>query len=146
MSRTPYQSCARYWGSDGTLCSIPDPLHRPEDIPSPPNREREAYDAGRLAGFEEGLAAASATDAGLREAWEAGVAACIDHGHFLTYEDAVYPGDAAPAPDAGLRAAELDEGRLGLALHRIYCQQNAPMHSEPHHSAKRIAAEYAALS
>ncbi len=53
---------------------------------------------------------------------------------------------AAPVTDAGLREEELDEGRLGLALHRIYCQQNAPMHSEPHHSAKRIAAEYAALS
>jgi hypothetical protein len=53
---------------------------------------------------------------------------------------------AALVTDAGLREDELDEGRLGLALHRIYCQQNAPMHSEPHHSAKRIAAEYAALS
>jgi hypothetical protein len=51
---------------------------------------------------------------------------------------------AAPAP-VGEQRDSLDVERLGYALHKVYCVENRPMHSDPTHSADRIAAEYARL-
>jgi hypothetical protein len=60
----------------------------------------------------------------LREAWEAGVAACIDHGHFL---------------------AGLDVERLARAI--LAAKWYANDHIEDAHiAAGRIAREYVALS
>lgn len=39
-------------------------------------------------------------------------------------------------------APSLDVERLGRALHAVYCRGRAPMHSEPHHSARAIATAY----
>jgi hypothetical protein len=57
-------------------------------------------------------------------------------------------GDFIGVTEEGMRkrwAPGIDAQRLGAALHEVYCHRNAPMHSEPHHSAEAIASVYASL-